>query len=158
MYEQNNRPYKPNKNKEAFKPTILTYEKSFSDFEAMIIELRALHPELSNIFCYDYDEDEYTPEYAIVDILNYFGQNYPNINTRANLPVALSVSSNIIKYKTNNFYAFKYEFKYDRNGYISDVKAEVTVYSRDERNTNEINNMIDILSNEWNKVTYNKKH
>lgn len=153
-----NKNFKP-RTKEPFKMNVLTYEKEYEFFNDMIVELKGLHPEIEEIFNYDDAEYEYHPDDALVDVLNHFGEHYPNITDRVNLPVSLSVASNSLKYKTNSFYTLAYNFKYDKEGNISNIKAQVTVYSRGEKDTDAIvtmNNYLSDLENGWYKVTFKK--
>lgn len=135
------------------------FEKEFENFTDMVNELKTIHPEIKNIFTYD--EDEVLPQNATADVVNYFLNNYPDVVNRSNLPVAVSASSNKVSLKTNKFFAIKWKFKYDANGFVTDLVAGFSVFSRDKL-TKTLSDTLDYLKDEnngWKVVedTYEKK-
>ena len=142
-----NKPYnKPNQNTQRprSKMTTLSYEKAFETFEGMIDELKTLHPELAEIFKYE----ETNVAGAIYDVLRYFNDHMPNVQQKANIPMSVSISANKLTLKTTKFFSFEWNFKYDKDGNISDIVATVTAFVR-ERNFEELDAMIEILKSEW---------
>lgn len=133
---------------------ITTYEKSFESFTEMIDELKTLHPEMQNIFIYN--DEEVNPVDSASDVLEYFSKNTPNIITGKNLPVSLSISANNILLKTAKYFSIKWKFKYDKDGNISDIYSNVTVFDREDKNSEEINTMIELLQNNGWTVKENK--
>ena len=112
------------------KMQVTSYEKEFNSFAEMINELKEVHPEIKNIF--KYDEEEVSPVNAASDVTEYFLHNAPDVINRTNLPVALSISSNKMSLKTNKFFAIKWRFKYDTNGFVTDLVAGVSVFTKDK--------------------------
>lgn len=127
---------------------VTNYEKKFETFTDMIKELKTLHPEMNNIFTYD--EENVYPKDAADDVLTYFSNNHPDIIERTNLPVAISVSSNKVSLKTNKFFSFKWQFKYDRNGFASDIIANIFVYEKGDKISRETQDMLNHLNAEEN--------
>jgi hypothetical protein len=149
------KPFNKNKNFNNKKKSLSmkVYEKSFETLNEMLEEFKALHPEMSDIFKYDY-KDTINPKEIGNDILEYFVDNAPDIVEGKNLPLTVSVSANSAVLKTAKFFSFRYSFKYDQNGFVTDIKAAVTVFIR-ERNTEDLEIMLDMLANEdngWAKV------
>lgn len=129
--------------------TITNYEKHFNDFASMIIELKSIHPEIDLIFGI-MEEDAITPVDSILCLIDYCSNGrIPDALTGANLPCALSFSANRASVKTMHFISFGYNFKYNRDKEITDIVANVAVYSK-ENNSEELLNTIDILTNKEN--------
>lgn len=126
-----------------FKIEAINYEKSFEMFSDMIDELKTIHDEIDSIFQYSQE----TINEATGDLLDYFNSNAPDIINRTNLQTALSFSSNKASLKTNKFFAIKWRFKYDQNGFITNLVGGVTVFTRGNKDTDEIKDMIDYLNN-----------
>ena len=139
MRKQFDKPRAPKNQKP--KMTVTLYEKAFESISTMIEELKTLHPEFSNIFPY---EDTATPRAAAYDVIKYFEDNLPDIETRSNLPMNIYVSSNRITLKTNMFFSIEWTFKYDREANITDLVATVTTFTK-EQNSEELTSMIDKL-------------
>ena len=136
--------------------SILTFEREFEDLRDLIIGFKALHPEIeSNIF--PYNEDEIDPKNMIEDVLNYFTKNcIPDIIQGSNLFCSINVSANRVTLKTNKFFTIGWNYKFDRNGFVTDIKATVTVFSR-EKNSEALNSMIEVLNDRWTVVTNENK-
>ena len=150
---------KPNKNFKQQKPKTKarmlakSYEKEFETFEDMIIELKSLHPEFTEIFVEDTEADAFG---VMTRVLQYFAVNVPDVLERNNLPVSLNMSANRALLKTAKFFSFEYSFKYDKEGHISDLLATVTTFTR-EQNPAELDEMIVKLLEGWSEKenTYN---
>lgn len=149
------KPFDKSKNKPKAKMITTMYEKAFDSFKDMIDEFRNIHPEFSQIFTYD--DDEVKPEYAASDALNYFSKNMPIIANRSNLPVSVSACANKVTLKTAKFFSVEWNFKYDKEGNITDLVAIITTFTR-ERNYEELDNLINSLEATWTKKEFQKKN
>lgn len=135
----------------------INFRKKFKSLAEMIAEFKTIHPEMATIFNYD----EYNnPSEAIYDILTYVSndENIPSLNNKYNLSLNLSI--NRAELKTNKFFSFKWDYKYDRNGNIvSDFYAELTVF-KGNYIPEEIKEMEEYLEDEengWEKFIPMKK-
>lgn len=146
-YNKNHAP----KNTKTQKPKVIVtnYEKSFETLELMVEELKTLHDEFKEIFYYESYENV-SPEALIEDALGYFKDNYPNVSEGKNLPVSLSINSNSVVIKTAKFFTVKWSYKYDRTGFITDIAAVVTVFSREGYDKS---NLESALIKDWKVVT-----
>lgn len=146
------KPVKPAKQN---KLMVTTYQKKFESFKQMVDEYKTLHPELRNIFLYD--EENVYPTDAADDVLKYFTDNYPDSVKGVNLPVSVSISANRVNLKTAKFFSIGWQFKYDRNGYITNIDAIITVFTRnDGKNSKDLEDMIKTLDDahsDWYVVT-----
>ena len=144
---------KNNKKPAKTRMIIKNYEKKFENFEEMVNNLRILHPEMDNIFVYE-NYENVNPKDVAQDVLHYFANNMPDVVERLNLPVYMSISANNVALKTTKFFALKWQFKYDENGFIVDLSATVTTFSKD-RNPEALEAMISALEyseNGWTLV------
>lgn len=116
---------KPNK-KPQF--NIKRYMKKFDSFEQMIYAFKTLHPEMKNIF--NYEQVAVNPTEACSDILSYVNENLPNIIEKNNIPVALTMSVNKLSLKTAKFFTLGWNFNFDKNGFITDLEANISVFLR----------------------------
>ena len=139
---------KPRTPKAKPKMTVTFYEKAFSSFLEMIEEFKKLHPEFSEIFNNN-DDNEMYADWAASDVLDYYKRNIPVIDQRKNLLMTVSIAANKVSLKTNKFFSVEWSFKYDRNCNISDLVAVITTFTKDN-NPEELNAMIDILKDSWN--------
>ena len=142
--------------------TIKNYEKHFETFASMINELKSLHPEVDYIFTNLSKENfDPTPVNAIFCLIDYVnGGRVPDVNTRANLPVALSFAANKASLKTMNFVSFSWSFKYNKDNTITDIVANFVTYSRGNNDSEELVNTINILTNKengWKDITRTNK-
>lgn len=134
--------------REKHKMTILTYEKSFETLKDMVDALLPLHPVIDKeIFKYNYTG----PKDLLLDVLDYYTNNVPDIVERKNLPSTLNISANKVTLKTNKFFTIGWDFKFDENGFAMDIYATVTVVKREKNNEN-IDNMIKLLEENWSVV------
>lgn len=150
-----NKNYAP-KNQKPQKPklVITNYEKPFETLEQMVEELKTLHTEFTEIFYYDSYEDV-SPNALIDDAIEYFKKNCPDVVEGKNLPVSISVNANGVTLKTSKFFTVKWSYKYDRNGFITDIVSAITVFSREDYDRSEFENK---LSKDWKVVpNFNNK-
>ena len=145
MSNQRNSKQYQNNQKPRPKMTTTSYEKAFETFEGMIEELETLHPEFKEIF----NGEEVSITNAINEVLIYFNDHIPDPQQKTNIPMNVSISANRLSLKTNKFFSFEWNFKYDKEGNISDIVATVTTFNR-ERNFEELDAMIEILKETWN--------
>ena len=143
------------KNKKPAKPRMIikNYEKKFENFKEMVDNLKILHPEMNNIFIYE-DYENVNPKEVAQDVLQYFANNMPDVIERLNLPVYMSISANNVSLKTTKFFAFKWQFKYDENGFIIDLTTTVTTFNK-ERNPEALdamNSALEYPENGWTLV------
>lgn len=138
---------KQNQNFNNKRMQVNNFEKEFNTFTDMVNELKEVNEEIKNIFTYD--EYEVLPVNATADVVNYFLNNVPDVVNRANLPVALSVSSNKMSLKTSKFFAIKWRFNYDANGFVTDLVAGISVFTRDKV-SKAISETLDYLKDENN--------
>lgn len=136
----------------------INFRKKFSSLDEMISEFKEIHPEMGYIF--NYDKYDNSVSDAIYDVITYFNQeeNFPSLNKRYN--PSLNVSINKLELKTNKFFSFKWEYKYNKEGYItSDFYATLTAFKGNYA-SDEIKDMIDYLENKdngWEKVEFTKR-
>ena len=85
-------------------------------------------------------------------------ENIPSLNNKYNL--SLNVSINRVELKTNKFFSFKWDYKYDKNGdIVSDFYAVLTLF-KGNYVPNEIKDMEAYLENSengWGKFEPTKK-
>ena len=142
--------------------TIKNYEKRFETFASMIEDLKSLHPEIDFIFK-SLNENEYkaTPVNAIFCLIDYVNDNrVPDVDTRSNLPIALSIAANKASLKTTNFVSFSWSFKYNKDNTITDIVANFATYSKGNNDSEELVNTINILTNKengWKDITRTNK-
>lgn len=150
MRKQYDRPNRPAKQTNKPKMTMTLYSKEFESFSSLVEELKTLHPEFDNIFTYE--ENSNHPMDAADDILKYFLKNNPNVIERTNLLMAVSVSATRATLKTNKFFTIEWSFKYTREGFITDLVATISTFTK-EQNPEELNDMIVKLGEKsWNIV------
>ena len=145
----NNKNRKPRTEKE--KIVITTYEKKFEDFFVMIDEMRALHPEIDeNIFA---GQEVGSVTEALKLVTGYFNECVPDLSDKKNLNCSLTVSANKVVLKTNKFFTIAWKYKYDRESNISDIVANITLFTREGYKLYEdIANMVNILEESWTVV------
>ena len=145
-FDRQNRPSRP-----AAKPkmTMTLFQKEFEVFSILIAELKELHPEFANIFTYEDNSDH--PSDAAYDVLKYFEKFNPNVTKRENLPMSINVSANRVTLKTNHFFTIEWSFKYTREGFVTDLVATITTFTR-EQNSEELDAMITALGEKSWKV------
>lgn len=138
------------------KLTTNVYEKKFNSFKEMVDELKTIHPEFGNIFIYD--DEEVAPKDAADDVLAYFSKNAPDVINRKCLPVSVSISSNRVTLKTAKFFTVGWQFKFDKNGFISDLSVRLTTFTKDDKVSDTMANMIECLENseDWTKLEFEK--
>ena len=144
----NNRPAKAN-------VIVTNYERKFDNFFDMIDELKVIHPEINdNIFN---NGTIVKVEDALDDIIDYITRNRPSIMERTNLGVSLNISANKVTLKTNKSFSFGWRFKYDKDANVTDVVAFISVFTKENvKLFEDIQNMIDTLESNWEKVEYKK--
>ena len=136
---------KPNKSK----IKVTNYENCYDSLTEMVSDLIQLHPEIQNIFHVD-ENVELLPRDLHDDALEYFATNAPIVTAGINLPVSLTITANGASIKTAKFFSLKWNFKYDRNGNISDITATITTFIKDESKVNKaLSNMINLLEENW---------
>ena len=135
----------------------INFKKKFKSFAEIITEFKNIHPEMAIIF--NYDEYNNVTE-AIYDIMTYVSKddNIPSLDNKYNL--SLNVSINRVELKTNKFFSFKWDYKYDRNGdIVSDFYAVLTIF-KGNYVPDEIKDMeayLEDSENGWEKFELNKK-
>ena len=134
------------------KLTVTNYQMKFETLEQMVCELVELHPEMKNIFHLE-DNDRITPRYLQDEALEYFTLNEPNVIDGINLPVAIIVNANGVTLKTAKYFSVKWNFKYDKTGFVQDITATVSTFIKDENKVSEtLLAMIDKLDEKWSVV------
>lgn len=147
QYDRTNRPSRPVNRP---KMTMTLYSKEFESFSSLIEELKSLHPEFAEIFTYE--ENSNHPTDAADDVLKYFLKHNPNVVKRENLPMSVNVTANRVALKTNKFFSIEWIFKYTREGFITDLVATISTFTK-EQNPEELDNMITKLGEmSWNIV------
>ena len=123
------------------KPKMITttFEKKFDSFK---------DPEFCVIFKYEEGND--SSANAAHDVLEYFGENFPNVEQGTKLPVSLSLTANRVNLKTDKFFSIGWMFKFNREGVISDLTARITTFTK-AKNDDLLMIMIQHLENGWTK-------
>ncbi len=116
------------------KMIINNYEKKFESFNEMLAEFSVLHPEMDKIFPF---KDVNHPKDAANDVLEYFTSNFPDVVGKENLPVSVFISKNRVTLKTSKFFTISWRFKFDNNGFISDLIATITTFTKENGKINE---------------------
>lgn len=132
-------------NKKKTKMTITSFEKEFTSFTEMIDEFKTLHPEFLNIFTH---EETGTSGAATYDVVEYYLNNIPNIATRTNLPLSISATANKVVFKTSKFFSFGWEFRYDKEGNITNPVATISVFTK-EKNPEDVDKLMNKLTDLW---------
>ena len=133
-------------NKPKSKMTVVSFEKEFASFDGMISEFKNLHPEFLNIFKH---EETNTAGAAAYDVLEYYINNIPNVIERTNLPLSIAVTANKVTLKTCKFFTVEWEFRYDKEGNVTNPVATISVFTR-EKNSEDIDKLMNTLTNLWN--------
>lgn len=158
MKDKNFKPRKnfnKEKNQKPKTVEVVTYEKSFGDanLSVMVDALRELHPVIDQeIFKYKCSE----PKDMLVDAVDYYRNNVPNIVTRDNLICTLNISANKVTLRTNKFFTIGWSYKFDENGFTTDLLATITVVKREKNNVN-LDKMIELLDESWTVVEQPKR-
>lgn len=121
-------------------PIIITnYTKDFDSFIEAINELRELDPEIKRILATDsnIDNEEYreadTTYAAARDVYTYFADIFPDIVERKNLHTSVTISATRVTLKTNSFFTIGWNFKYDKENKITNVKVNITTFTRENK-------------------------
>lgn len=121
-------------------PIIITdYSKNFNSFIEAINELRELDPEIKRILVTDsnIDNEEYreadTTYAAAKDVYMYFTGIFPDIVERTNLHTSLTISATRVTLKTNSFFTIGWNFKYDKENKITNIRVNVTTFTRENK-------------------------
>lgn len=121
-------------------PIIITnYSKNFNSFIEAINELRELDPEIKRILVTDtyIDNEEYrevdTTYAAAKDVYMYFTSIFPDIVERTNLHTSLTISATRVTLKTNSFFTIGWNFKYDKENRITNIRVNVTTFTRENK-------------------------
>lgn len=134
------------------KMTVTNYQMQFETLEDMVKSLVNLHPEMKNIFHLE-DNERITPRDLQDDALAYFTLNEPNVVDGTNLPVSITVNANGVTLKTAKFFSVKWNFKYDKTGFVQDIIATVSTFIFNPNAVSEsLLLMIDKLEESWNIV------
>ena len=136
---------KNNNRKPKARMTTTSFEKEFTSIADMVDEFKTLHPIFLDIFVHDHTD---TPDQAAYDVVEYYLNNVPNVTTRTNLPLALTVSANKVSLKTMKFFSVEWSFNYDREGNISNLVATITVFTK-EKNSEETDKLMNTLTDLW---------
>ena len=125
------------------------YEMKFETLNDMVKTLVDLHPEMKNIL----NVNIINPMQLQTSALEYFLKYQPDVVNAVNLPVAITVNANSVSLKTAKFFSIKWNFKYDKSGFIDDVVTTITTFVKEGYKVNDsLLSMIDKLEEQKWKV------